>query len=274
MTLRTTCGIVLRIAAHHESDKLVNLYSRELGRISGIAKGAMNSTHRFVNKLEAFSLLHIGYRSPRAQTGLIFLAEADLLRSHLALRLDYRRYVAAMYLCELTLRFTRENDPDARIFALLQWALASLDHEAPPLKTAAIFHLLLLSHAGYHPDLSGCSCCQTEVGPHRTFFLTPGGALLCSVCHPLSSSRHGFLSIQSLKILARAQTAGGAWLNRLHFPESAAAEALEALHLFSRHLLQQDIHSWKALRDCALPDRAACAKPQSPTQEVGTVHAY
>lgn len=273
MTLRTTRGIVLHIAAHRESDKLVSLYSRELGRVTGIAKGAMNSARRFVNKLEAFSLLQVGYRPPRGQAGLLFLAEADLLRSHLALRQDYRRYVAAMYLCELILRFTRESDPDPGLFALLQWALVSLDQDAPPLKTTALFHLLLLSHAGYRPDLSRCATCRTEVGPDRTFTLLPGGALLCSACQPLSSSRHTLLSVQTLKILDSAQTASPEWLNRLRFPERAAAVALEALQQFSHHLLQQDIHSWKAMRACALEGSSSPARNYFSVRKNGMIHA-
>lgn len=274
MTIRTTRGIVLHIAAHRESDKLVSLYSRELGRVTGIAKGAMNSARRFVNKLEEFSLLQVGYRPPRGQAGILFLAEADLLRSHLALRQDYRRYVAAMYLCELTLRFTREGDSDPGLFALLQWALNSLDQGAPPVKTTVLFHLLLLSHAGYRPDLSRCATCRTEVGPDRTFTLLPGGgALLCSACQPLSSSRHRRLSVQTLKILDSAQTASPEWLNRLRFPERAAAEALEALQQFSHHLLQQDIHSWKAMRSCALERSSGNARNHFPTQKTGMVHA-
>lgn len=251
MTLRTTRGIVLHIATHRESDKLVSFYSRELGRVTGIAKGAMKSARRFVNKLEEFSLLHVGYRPPRGQAGLLFLAEADLIRSHIALRQDYRRYVAAMYLCELILRFTRESDPDPELFALLQWALVSLAQGMPSLKTTALFHLRLLSHAGYRPDLSRCGTCQIEVGGSRTFVLLPGGgALLCSDCQPLSSSRHSLLSVQTLKILASAQTASPAWLNRLRFPERAAVEALEALQQYSHHLLQQDIRAWKAMHAC------------------------
>ncbi len=65
MTLQSTCAIVLKVAEHGEADKLVTCYSRELGRMTGLAKGAKRSSRRFVNKLEEFSLLQLFYRPPR-----------------------------------------------------------------------------------------------------------------------------------------------------------------------------------------------------------------
>lgn len=249
MTLRRTCGIVLRVADQGESDELVTVYSRELGRVTGIAKGAKRSARRFVNKLEEFSLLLLFLRPPRGPSGLSLIAEAELLRAHLSLRTVYPRYVAATYLGELTLRFTRENDPDHRIFTLLQWGLDALDRGEVPVRIAALFHLLLLDAAGYRPELNRCGHCRQPVDAGRTFLLLPGnGSLLCSSCRPPGPVHGGRLSVQTLKFLAQAQRAGGERLNRLQMPARSAGEALEALHRYTQHLLQQDIHSWKSLR--------------------------
>ncbi len=257
MTLRSTCAIVLKVADHGESDELVTCYSRELGRITCLAKGAKRSARRFVNKLEEFSLLQLLCRPPRSASGLYFIGEAELLRAHLSLRTVYPRYVAAAFLCELTLRFTRDNDPDQRIFALLKWALDALDRGEAVAKTAALFHLLLLDAAGYRPELLQCGHCGQAVGPGRSFLLLPGnGSLLCSVCQPNPAAPGSRLSVQTLKFLAQAQRAGQERLNRLQMPARAAGEALEALHRYTLYLLQQDIHSWRSLRALAAESSA------------------
>ena len=264
MTLRSTCAIVLKVADHGESDELVTCYSRELGRITGLAKGAKRSARRFVNKLEEFSLLQLLCRPPRSASGLYFIGEAELLRAHLSLRTVYPRYVAAAFLCELTLRFTRDNDPDQRIFALLQWALDALDRGEAAAKTAALFHLLLLDATGYRPELHRCGHCGQPVGPGRSFLLLPGtGSLLCSVCQPSPAAPGSRLSVQTLKFLAQAQRAGQDRVNRLQMPERSAGEALEALYRYTLHLLQQDIHSWKCLRVLlAEPSLRPCPTPR------------
>ena len=185
MTLRSTCGIVLRIAEHGESDKLVTLCCPDLGRVTGIAKGARKSKHRFVNKLEEFSHLHFYYRAPKGSTGLFLISEAELLAAHLSLRTDVQKYSAAMYLCELILRFTRDHDPDPQLYALLKWALAALHYKKTPLKIITLAHLHLLATVGYRPELSQCTGCRQAIGPSRTYMFLPGsGALLCSTCSP------------------------------------------------------------------------------------------
>lgn len=249
MTLRSTCGLVLKISEHGESDKLVTLYSNDLGRVTGIAKGAKRSRQRFVNKLEEFSHLQIFYRPHREPAGLLLISEAELLSAYLSLRQDYRRYVTAMYINELTLRFTRDNDRDPVIYALLKWACSSLDRNEAPQKIAVLYHLQLLSAAGYRPELNQCSNCRHPVGPGRTFILLPGkGSLLCNVCHQQQDRLANRLSVQALKFLASAQVIGLERLNRLQLSQQTVTEALEALYVYTLHLLQQDIHSWSAVR--------------------------
>jgi len=252
MTHRSTCGIVLKVADHGESDKLVTFYSSNLGRITGIAKGAKKSQQRFVNKLEVFSRLHILYRPPRNPSGLLFISEAELLCAHLSLRSSFQRYVAAMYICELLLRFTRDSDPDPQLYTLLQWALVSLDNADTPQKITALYHLQLLAAVGYRPELQQCGHCRHPVGPGRSYLFIPGsGSLLCSACHHQKGPHYNRLSVQALKFLASAQMVTLERLNRLQLSGQIAAEAMEALYHYTVHLLQQDIHSWQAMRALA-----------------------
>jgi DNA repair protein RecO (recombination protein O) len=249
MSFRSTCGIVLKVAEHAEADKLVTLYSPDLGRVTGIAKGARKSKRRFVNKLEEFSHLHIFYQPPRGSTGLFLIGEADLLAAHVSLRMDFRKYAAATYICDLMLRFTRDNDPDPRLYALLRWTIASLDHEKIPLKIVALAHLHLLDTVGYRPEFSRCDSCRQTVRPGCTYTFLPGtGSLLCSTCSPRGAGQSPCLSVQTLRLLANAQLLALDRIHRLQFTSQALSEAMEALHYFTLHLLQQDVHSWKILR--------------------------
>jgi len=252
MSLRSTCGMVLRVVGYGEADKLVTLYCPDLGRVTGIAKGAKKSKRRFVNKLEEFSLLHLFYRPSRGATGLFLLSEAELLAAHLSLRTDFRRYVAAMYFCELVMRFTRDNDPDPRLYGLLKWALAALDRGKEPQQVVTLAHLHLLDTVGYRPELNRCADCRQPVGPGRTYTFLPGsGALLCSACSSGHGSQAPQLSVQTLRSLAGAQTFELDRLHRLQFTPQTLAEATTALYHFTLHLLQQDVHSWPLFRALA-----------------------
>jgi DNA repair protein RecO (recombination protein O) len=240
---------VLKVAEHGESDKLITLYSLELGRVTGIAKGARKSQKRFVNKLEEFSLLRFFYRPPRGTAGLYFISEAELLCANLPLRLDYRRYAVAIHFCELLLRFTRENDPDSRLYRLLHWTLAALCVDKAPFNILVLAHLHLLCATGYRPVLDRCGACGQPITSRCRYILIPmNGSLVCTACDPLPSDPRPKLSIQTLRVLLTAQSSSLERLSRIQLSRTTALEALEALHTYTLHLLQQDIHSWQVVR--------------------------
>lgn len=246
-----TRGIVLHVTDHGEADKIVTFFSPDLGRITGIAKGAKRSQKRFVNKLEVFSLLQIMYRPARGD-GLFFLSEADLENAYLSIRTHYDRYVVAMYAGELILRFTREHDPDPEIFMLLAWTMQELAEGRDPLAVAAFFHLRLLGAAGYEPQLDRCGLCATPVANGRDYALHTGrGALVCARCLDERQGAVLPLRMQTLRFLQHAQRSDLKTLPRLRLTRTNALEALHILHRYTQDLLQHDIHSWRQVRKLA-----------------------
>ncbi len=248
MSQGRTPGIVLRIRHHGEADKLVTLYSPDLGRVTAIAKGALRSKRRFVNKLEPFSHLNIGFRPPRRST-LYFLSEAELIHGFISLRRSYPAYTVASFQAELVLRFTWEHDADPTVFMLLSWGLHSLDLGAHPLNTAALFHLRLLDAAGYQPQLHRCGLCRQPIDNRRGYQLLMQGHLACSRCHPVQTNP---LSYQALQFLLAGRGASLKRLGRLQLSQPARSQALHALVTYSQYLLQQDIRTWKQVRQLLL----------------------
>ena len=255
MNSRRTRGLVLRVSDHSEADKIITFFSPDLGKVTGIAKGAKRSKQRFVNKLEEFSLLEIMYRPPR-RNSLLFIVEAELEKAFLALRQNFKRYLVAMLIAELVLRFTQEHDPDTEIFSLLLWAMSTLEKGEDPLQTGALFHLRLLGAAGYRPALDRCGLCGTTVKAGISYSLHPeSGSLVCDGCGSSMSGPPVSLSVQTLKFLDYAQRLDLKNIDRLRLPKKNAEEALTFLNRYSRHLLQHDITSWQQIRNL-FSDRA------------------
>jgi len=246
-----TRAIVLQVTAHGEADKIVTFFSPDLGRATGIAKGAKRSLKRFVNKLEEFSLLQFIYRPARGD-GLLFLSEAELENAHLSLRTHYDRYVTATYAGELTLRFTREHDPDPEIFALLAWTMHELTDGREPVEVAAFFHLRLLGAAGYEPRLDRCGFCGRTVENGQEWSMHAGrGSVVCGGCRQDQRGPVLPLRMQTLRCIQRAQRADLKSLSRLRLARKNALESLTLLHRYTQHLLQHDIHAWQQMRRLA-----------------------
>lgn len=253
-------AVVLAVRSHGEADKIVTFYGREIGKRNGIAKGAQRSRVRFVNKLEIFSLLEMGYEESRT-SGLVRIDQAELLQPFAAIRGNYPAYIAASLVGELLQAWCEEGDPDEQVFALLVWALQAIagggghasNRNSDPeqnLATVIFFELKLLTLLGYRPDLSGCRLCGNQTPVKRCFhFSLAGGGLTCPSCERENQRGLITLSLATTKILGLAQDLAAAKLTRLRLPPASGREALNFLHHYSRHLLQREIHSRSSLAE-------------------------
>jgi len=89
-----TAGFVLRSLQYGESDLIVTFYTREFGKIKGIAKGAKRSRKRFANVFEPFSLTQIIF-SRRNRDSLAFIDACDILDHFAAIRMDLEKTLTA-----------------------------------------------------------------------------------------------------------------------------------------------------------------------------------
>jgi len=253
-----TAAVVIEVRDYGESDKIVTFYSQDRGRMSGIAKGAKRSLKRFVNKLELFTLLEIHFTDSRSSS-LVRLDQADILDHFPHLRTDYSRYTGAILLCELLLQWTRENDPDANIFELLQWGLAQLDdRQRHILWVAVIFQLKLFTLLGFQPRFDGCTNCGRLIPALAPFHFRPAlSGLICAECgHTLRSDNQPFghkIDLSTIKLLQRAQEMEPTKLSRLHFTPQQEREAALLLRAYGDNILQREIFAWQQLLKQAVP---------------------
>ena len=248
MTTKKMKAVVLKVSDLGESDKIITLYSRQAGKVAGIAKGAKKSKKRFSNKLEIFSLLDVLY-DDRSRSGLIRVVEAELLTPFISLREKYDRYVGAALACELIYYWSRDYDADRNIFNLLIWALQSIDSGKSSRVMQIFFQIKLYTLLGYKLHLSGCIKCGIADQSGKPYVFHPGRhGLLCRNCSPsLISKEMVPLSINTIKLLQHAQDLSMEKLERLRFSDASIREALLLFRAYGQYLLQREIMAWKFL---------------------------
>jgi len=245
MTFRKLTAIVLRVNDLGESDKIVTFYTKELGKLAGIAKGAKKSKKRFSNTLEIFSLLQVlcDYRS---RSSLCRIDEAELQTSFINLRQNYDNYVSAVLACESVYYWTKEYDADKNIFNLLLWTLQSIDKGSSPRVTQIFFQVKLYTLLGYELHLAGCIKCKNSDKLKAPYTFHPARhGLLCKRCSPEALSRDTFpLSLNTIKLLQHAQDLPLGKLARLRFSDNSVREALLLFKVYGHYLLQREIAAW------------------------------
>ena len=190
-------GICLGRGEYSETSQIATIFSREHGKIRGLAKGARRAKSKFGQGIELLSRGQVVFSQPRTGTGLITLTEWTVQESYQKLRCSLRQLYRGYYVAELVDLFTEELDPHPRLFDLLDSGLGNL--AANKNRDSFLgFQVELLREVGLSPELSRCGRCGKEPGNYLSF--TEGG-ILCGDCarQVTEKSRVGSAGLEALR---------------------------------------------------------------------------
>src|SRR5208337_5153387 len=83
MSLLTSEAVILRTWPVHEADLIVSFFTRDYGRLRGVAKSALKSRKRFGGSLEPMTLCRAWFAERHGQE-LVRLDQLEILRSPLS----------------------------------------------------------------------------------------------------------------------------------------------------------------------------------------------
>ncbi|MFQ5898967.1 MAG: DNA repair protein RecO [Candidatus Methylomirabilia bacterium] len=180
MPLHRTQAIVIQRRPLGEADRLVTFYTREFGRLTGVAKGARRPRSRFGGALELFTQGQLlFFESERWE--LVRVDHFDILSPFLRVRESLTRLGQGAWVVECVARLTAERDPHASLYALLVKALRALERTFRPDRVRLAFMLRATDLLGYRLRLDRCRGCGRPPGPTPRLDFTAGG-LVCGEC--------------------------------------------------------------------------------------------
>ncbi|MBI4799175.1 MAG: DNA repair protein RecO [Desulfarculus sp.] len=240
---RRFSALVLRLRPVGESDIMVDLFSRELGRLTGLAKGGKRSQKRFFGLLLAGHHLEVSLL-PGRRDDLWLLQGARLIASHLGLRQDYRRLLCAGPVLELLLRAAAPHDPHPRALDLALMTLARLERAEDVHEMASalvIFLARLLGEMGYGLGLESCLHCGRPLAQVAAPRLSLAGGLACPQCPPTPHDRQ--VPPGLVKSLGSALSLEPPALGRLSLSPALLRPGLGFLSDFWRQVTGHDLPS-------------------------------
>jgi DNA repair protein RecO (recombination protein O) len=178
MPLKQSEAIVLRTYPLREADLLVTLYTRQEGKLRGVAKSAKRSKKRFGGALEPLTYIR-AYWEDRASTDLARLDSCDVLESPLSSKVDYERAVALAHLAEVVDELMPDREHNDAVFRLIVTALTRLQAGAVWLPLT-YFDLWMARLTGLLPDLTACMACGEVLNGSRAYFHPLQDGLLCA----------------------------------------------------------------------------------------------
>ncbi len=223
-------AVVLRHSDWGEADRLLWIYSLEMGKLRAVAKGVRKVRSRKAGHLEPFTRVSLLLARGR---DLPLITQVETVDPFLALRDDMAGITYASYVVELLDRFTYEEGENSSLYHLLVDTLTRLAH-LPEQRDLVVryYEMRLLDLTGFRPQLFQCVNCKREIRAEDQFFSNLLGGVLCPNCGPGAEAVQP-ISMTALKYLRHFQRSG--------FQEAARARLAEAtnreLELLMQHYL-------------------------------------
>jgi DNA repair protein RecO (recombination protein O) len=177
MSVLTSEAVVLRTWPVHEADLIVCFFTRDYGKVRGVAKSALKSRKRFGGALEPMTVTRAWF-AERPRQELVRLDRLEIVHSPLSAPVDHARMAVLSFFAEVLDEALPEHDPQETVFRLL---LAVLDQTTveQPWMPLTFFSLWMTRLMGLLPDIAHCTVCREALVAGQTSFNTLGDGLFC-----------------------------------------------------------------------------------------------
>jgi DNA repair protein RecO (recombination protein O) len=168
----------------HEADLIVSLFTRDYGKLRGVAKSALRSRKRFGGALEPMTLARAWF-AERPRQELARLDQLEIIRSPLSAPVDQARLAVLSFFAEVLEEALPEHDPQETVFRLavsvLDVTTAHQSETVQPWMALTYFSLWVTRLMGLLPDIAHCTACGETLHAGEVSFNAHADGLFCPV---------------------------------------------------------------------------------------------
>lgn len=220
-----TPGYVLHHKPYRDTSRILEVFSRDFGRLTLFARGVRGPKPRFGSELQPFRFLLLSW-SGRGEAPQLTGAEG----AGAAEPLPAANLMAGFYLNELILKLTTRHDPHPAAFDLYHATLEALKHGASLEASLRVFEKRLLELLGYGLALSLDTHTGAGIDADSYYHFNPGRGLM-----PAARGAAGALLGRSVLALSAEQLDDERTLeDAKRLLQAALAHCLEGRELTTR----------------------------------------
>lgn len=198
MSLFKTSGVIIKAIDYKENDKLIWIYTEDLGKITVIAKGAKKSKSKLFSVTSP--LCYSQYMLFKGKN-LFNLQEGKIINSFKGLMNNLSKLTYASYICELIDIAIEEGEINRSLYVEFVKTLYLLDTDAIDYELLIrSFELKVLKATGYAVNLEYCNMCRKKIRSSKYISMhTYSG--ICNECNKNGSipiSKEAFAALKFL----------------------------------------------------------------------------
>ncbi len=234
-----TEAIIVKKTKLGEADRILTLYTPDLGKIQAVAKGIRRPRSKLAGHLELLTHSLVSLARGR---NLDTVTGSQTITSFLPLKSDLQLTSYALYTTELVNQFTADHVENRPLFRLLLEIMQQLCQPGDGELVLRYFELHLLNEVGYRPQLQQCVICHQPLTPVINSFCSRAGGMLCPDCRQTQPLTYP-LSVNALKVLRLLQDSDYTTTSRLKINRELAHELETVMRDYLRYLLEREVKS-------------------------------
>ena len=173
-------GIVIKEVKLKEADKIITIFSKEMGKVQLYATRAQNIKSPFLAGTQLFTYASFIYSS---KNSINFLNQISIINGFEKIKFDIEKIYYAMYFLEFLDKSVELEYPGKMMFEFIVNTLYTLDGAKEDVKLIrAIYELKMISLLGYTPEVTSCVKCDKEIEGDNYHFSFEDCGLLCEKC--------------------------------------------------------------------------------------------
>ncbi len=243
MAIICVTGIVIRYVNYKEADRILSLFTRELGRVDVKARGCRRPKSPLLAASQPFVF---GEFELFENKGRYTLNQCDVRESFHLLRSDIDAFAAGSCMLALVQHFVQEHEQNPALFSLLYHCLSFLAYgQCSPIDLALCFILRCLNNEGYCPTITNCAVCGADLRVQETIrFSAHAGGAICEKCVPYAKK----VSKLSLEAMRRMLNLQDDELERVKLPLKVQTELLDILQDYCQSILERETKAFSFLK--------------------------
>ncbi|QMV19583.1 DNA repair protein RecO [Granulicella sp. 5B5] len=188
-------AIVLRTWPFHEADLLVSLFTRDQGKVKGVARHAMRSRRRFGGALEPATRV-LAHYTERPKQELVRLDSFEILWSPLSAPIDTLRLAALQLVTEVLEEAMPDLAPEDNLYRLAVTTLAAIQagcptsglsdvgsqsaSQSPQIYLPVTYFALWMNRLmGWMPELGHCAACGLDLKGQTVYWSPLADGVTC-----------------------------------------------------------------------------------------------
>lgn len=208
-----TKGIVISAKDFKDSDKIVTIFSYDLGLISARVRGVKKDKAKLAFAVQPFALVEFMLM----QKGDFYtVINATSIDQFFDITYDFDNYIFMLACLEVCEKTVKPNSPEIELFLLLLNSLKAVAYEGVSSMNVFIkFMIEALQVLGFGLELETCACCFSELSSKLFCFSFEHNGFLCPKC----SNKNDYLELTEgeFKILKNINNTDISKLSNLKF---------------------------------------------------------